>query len=1138
MAANWCRSLRGSSRPSSVRAHSLLLILFLSIAGAASAEEPESLGLKVPPGFAITKFADDALAHDIYSMTIDTAGRVVVSGPGYVKILVDSDGDGVADRAKEFADGPKSGAQGMYFHGRDLFCSGDAGLIRYKDDNGDDVADGPPELFLKIKTGSEHHSHAIRRGPDGWWYVIAGNFAEVTSGYATLKTSPIKSPHGGVIMRLKPDLSGGEIVCDGFRNAYDFDFDAAGELFAYDSDGERDVSLPWYLPTRLFHVLPGGGHGWITESWKRPDYFLDSAPVVAATGRGSPSGVACYRHTQFPKKYQGGLFILDWTFGRVLSVPLARNGATFAAQQASEFITAEGQTGFAPTDVEIGMDGSLYVCVGGRGTHGTVYRVVYTGTPEVPAPPVVKPAILTINDRSTNEQRLNACLNAPQPLSSWSRARWVPQATKLDTQPFLSVALDEQQLPAARIRAIEILTELFSGLPSTAAEILANANSSELRARAVWSLGTKPPQGLNTEVLVAYLNDTDAVVRRRALETVARLAGDPQVLFPSIARCLNDDDRMVRLAAARVLQGYQAAQVKAIADMTRTIGWRAALTTTLGYIWRSQAQNQPYNTYALDLGRRIIDGKHSAELKLEATRLLQMAIGDLGGNEESEAVFEGYSPIQDLSKYERELDPLRITLANLFPTGDKRLDFELARLTAMIAPLNDELYDKFLAKITDETSPVDDIHYLICAARLPISPGRKQRETVARALLDLDRKITRDKLQLDNNWDDRVGEIYGTLVGRDEDLPGELVALPGFGRPAHVMFMAKMGEQQLPIAIEAFTKAVQENPDYAWNNDVVFVVGHGRTPMHLDLVRKQFEKFELRMAALMVLAEKPEEQDREKFAVGLESSPVEILTTCVAALEILPAKKDPIELTALVKLLRRLGTEKTEFALRERVVKLLERNAEQKFDFVFGNAGYVPQSESIQKWTDWVTLQFPEEAARQLGASGADLESLRNRLADIAWESGALEAGQKLFISRGCAQCHGGGKGLGPDLSGVAGRFSREDLFVAIAIPNRDVSPRYQTTLVETKAGKVYTGLIVYESVEGLLLRNGTNQTFRIDSKDIESKRNLPTSLMPEGLLKDLTDKDLADLYAYLKSLVARTADLSAARSDDKSGVE
>ena len=118
---------------------------------------------------------------------------------------------------------------------------------------------------------------------------------------------------------------------------------------------------------------------------------------------------------------------------------------------------------------------------------------------------------------------------------------------------------------------------------------------------------------------------------------------------------------------------------------------------------------------------------------------------------------------------------------------------------------------------------------------------------------------------------------------------------------------------------------------------------------------------------------------------------------------------------------------------------------------------------------------------------------------------------------------------LNGDLAGATSRFSRDDLFIAIALPNRDVSPRYQTTLVETKAGKIYTGLIVYESVEGLLLRNGTNQTFRIDTPDIETKRNLPTSLMPEGLLKDLTDSDLADLYAYQKTLAARTAALDKA---------
>ncbi|MFN0051181.1 MAG: PVC-type heme-binding CxxCH protein [Planctomycetales bacterium] len=1100
------------------------LILELVSGTSLTADEPAPLGLKAPPGFKITRYADDALAHDIFSMTIDTAGRVVVSGPGYVRILIDSDGDGIADRTKDFASGPQSGAQGLYFHGRDLFCTGDDGLICYFDKNGDDKADGPPEVFLKIKTGSEHHAHAVRRGPDGWWYLIAGNFADVSSGHATEPTSPVRNPHGGVIMRLKPDLSGGEILADGFRNAYDFDFDGQGELFTYDSDGEREISLPWYQPTKLFHVLPGAEHGWITEGCKRPDYVIDSPPVVAATGRGSPTGVACYRHTQFPEAYRGGLFVLDWTFGRVFSVPLQRQGGTYAPQQAKEFITTQGEFGFAPTDVDVGMDGSLYVCVGGRGTQGTVYKVTYVGAGDAPASPAARPALLDLNDHATSAQKLKACVDAPQPQSSWSRVRWVPVANKLGAQPFLSLALDEQQPLAHRIRAVEILTELFTGIPGTAAEILATAKSAELRGRAAWSLGAKPPQGLTLEVLVPFLNDPEAMVRRRALESLARLPRDPAVLIPSIARCLGDGDRTVRLAAARLLPRMKPAQLKEVADITRKIGWQAALSTTLGYVWQAHEQNKSFSPYAVEVGRRALEGKHPAAQKLEAVRILQMAIGDLGGDEQTAAVYEGYAPLHDLSEHERELDPLRITVAQLFPTGDRALDLELARLAAMLAPINDSLYSHLLEQIKEDTSPIDDIHYLIAASRLPVEPGKAQRELVAQAFLGLDRKIAARKLPLDSNWNERLGELYAEFVSRDDQLPEVIIGKEGFGRPGHVLFMTRLPAEQLPAAIAALTKAVQSDPEYPWNNDVVFVMSHGRTPEHYALIRQQYEKFELRMASLMALASNPQPEDREKFVGGLEASQLDVLTSCVTALEFLPEEKHGEELVALVKLARRLQLDKSEFALRERVVRLVERNSGEDFEFVYGSRGFIPQPDAMEKMTAWLSTEFPEIADLALGGSEASLQALKDRLAEVHWETGDLERGRKLYTARGCAQCHGGGSGLGPDLAGVAGRFSRDDLFLAIALPNRDVSPRYQTTRIETKSGKVYTGMIVYGSNEGFVLRNATNQTFRIESSDIESRRVLPISLMPEGLLKDLTDTDLADLYAFLKGEPVRTA--------------
>ncbi len=166
-----------------------------------------------------------------------------------------------------------------------------------------------------------------------------------------------------------------------------------------------------------------------------------------------------------------------------------------------------------------------------------------------------------------------------------------------------------------------------------------------------------------------------------------------------------------------------------------------------------------------------------------------------------------------------------------------------------------------------------------------------------------------------------------------------------------------------------------------------------------------------------------------------------------------------------------------------------------------------------------MTETHPQQAARMLGTNSSDLKAVQVLMSRTDWSSGEVERGRRLFEKRSCAQCHGGRRALGPDLSGAAGRFSRDDLFTAIVLPNRDVSNRYQTTMIATNGGKVYTGLVIYESVDGLILRNSTNQTIRIESDDIDIKRRLPQSLMPAGLLKGMKPQDLADLYAYLRSL-------------------
>ena len=340
------------------------------------------LGLVVPEGFTVTEYAGAELANDIYTMTVDDRGRIIVSGRGYIRILEDTDNDGKADKAIPFADTPKDGAMGMHWEKGKLYVTGDGGLRVFTDADGDDRADGPSKLIRKMRTGSEHDSHDIRRGPDGWLYVLCGNYSRITKDHVDLPTSPIKNPTAGCVLRFSPKDYKCEIVADGYRNAYGMDFNPDGELFTYDSDNERCVGLPWYEHTRLYHVMPGRHYGWMTPQngfyWRHPPYLPDVVAPITTLNRGSPTGVACYRHVQFPEKYQGGLFALDWTFGIVYFVQLKKNGTTYDGKR-SVFLRSTGENGFAPTGVVVHpKTGDLFVSIGGRGTRGAVYRIRYT----------------------------------------------------------------------------------------------------------------------------------------------------------------------------------------------------------------------------------------------------------------------------------------------------------------------------------------------------------------------------------------------------------------------------------------------------------------------------------------------------------------------------------------------------------------------------------------------------------------------------------------------------------------------------------------------------------------------------------------------------------------------------------------
>jgi putative heme-binding domain-containing protein len=132
--------------------------------------------------------------------------------------------------------------------------------------------------------------------------------------------------------------------------------------------------------------------------------------------------------------------------------------------------------------------------------------------------------------------------------------------------------------------------------------------------------------------------------------------------------------------------------------------------------------------------------------------------------------------------------------------------------------------------------------------------------------------------------------------------------------------------------------------------------------------------------------------------------------------------------------------------------------------------------------------------------------------------------GRALFAAASCFACHrfnNEGGGAGPDLSGVAGRFSVRDLLESVVAPSKVISDQYGAVMISTDDGRVVTGRIV--NLHGDTLSVNTNMLdpnmqVSVNRRRIEEMKPSPVSMMPEGLFNTLNRDEVLDLTAYLMS--------------------
>jgi len=121
-----------------------------------------------------------------------------------------------------------------------------------------------------------------------------------------------------------------------------------------------------------------------------------------------------------------------------------------------------------------------------------------------------------------------------------------------------------------------------------------------------------------------------------------------------------------------------------------------------------------------------------------------------------------------------------------------------------------------------------------------------------------------------------------------------------------------------------------------------------------------------------------------------------------------------------------------------------------------------------------------------------------------------------------CANCHrhfGRGNVVGPDLTAAASAGDRKRLLQAILEPSRDVNPQYYPRMITTADGRIFTGIMLRKGGRGSreYYRDAEGQERSFEWSEIVIRKDLQTSLMPDGLVHTLTIRELRDLMAFLE---------------------
>lgn len=158
-----------------------------------------------------------------------------------------------------------------------------------------------------------------------------------------------------------------------------------------------------------------------------------------------------------------------------------------------------------------------------------------------------------------------------------------------------------------------------------------------------------------------------------------------------------------------------------------------------------------------------------------------------------------------------------------------------------------------------------------------------------------------------------------------------------------------------------------------------------------------------------------------------------------------------------------------------------------------------------------------------LVASGTSGSPSPKAIMTIDDQNAVIRQGKELFQTLSCSSCHetkgNNGCSDGPSLGGVGQRLSRQEILTAIKTPSASIASGFAECRITTTEGTSVSGYLDSESSASVVVRLGCSEKKVVERSQIDEYTTSNRSVMPDGLLDDVSEEEVNALLTFLLSL-------------------